>query len=287
MNDSGHIHVISVRTGAISSTIDGFGMRSASPVTSLILCRTLNCIVGTNGTGYVRFFSLENLSVTKRFRAHENSVITASISEQNNILVTGGADGDVRLWSLDNEDFAIGELAAGRSWDMEDKQSWLGGSGLGEDSLDFAVPRVAVAEIVPEILTHEEEEIAETAEAEHSPIQQPINVRHLQELFDDLEETLYGRRARLSPRIVQKQKRLTREIRNLELGQLIPKTELESASEGWQSLKNRGSVNLRTVLPKLTGPIAERELEIPPAANPRMSFLKAARSKTLFDDGPR
>jgi WD40 repeat protein len=282
-DDSGYIHIVSVKTGAPVKSIDGFGMRIPSPVTSLMVCPTMNLIVSTNGTGYIKFFSIDDLGTLKHFRGHDQSIVRASVSEKNRVFVTADEDGDVKLWSFEETDFQIGQLAAERRWDLADRQTWVGGAGLEEDPLHFASTRVPTPIVV---ITPQKEEEDEKDEAVILPdifSRRRSTTADLQELVEDLENTLYGRRARLMAGQQQARERAIPpppEPRNLAMDQLISNSELQSTWQGWRGLKNRGSVDLRTVLPRLNDPIMEHETEIPSSGQLTMAFRGLNTSKS-------
>jgi hypothetical protein len=135
--------------------------------------------------------------------------------------------------------------------------------------------------VIPEETPEEEE----SSEKQRESLRRRMTDMNLLDLIDDLDEMLYGRKARM--RAPPKTARPKREQRNLMLAELIPTPELKSTSSAWRAIKKRASADLREMLPKLSGPTADRELDIPAAISPQLSFLAPQKRRVIPGDDRR
>jgi hypothetical protein len=77
-------------------------------------------------------------------RAHEASVVAAA-SERFAVFVNANADGEIRVWSFDQGDFAVGQIAIDR-WRIDDRATWARGDA-GAPADFAAVVEVCEAKI--------------------------------------------------------------------------------------------------------------------------------------------
>jgi WD40 repeat protein len=282
---SGFVHLVSLKTGSIAQSINVFRMRIPSPITSLLFYPSLDTMVITNMHGYVRLWKQENgeFIEIKRFRAHTSSVVSTSISKKYLLLVTAGLDDQIRLWSFADGEFYIGEFGGTKSWDVQDPQTWVKGNGLEEDFLDFALDGLPKEEGQKKQASEEEDKAeARTVEvAEEVPVRRS-SISEMRSLLEEMEEMLYGRTARSREASRHATHRTPVVKRNLSMEALAPNETLQAMAGTWTGTRTRASADLRSVLPRLTGTMADDEKSIPAASSPTLSYLA---ENTFFHGG--
>jgi hypothetical protein len=189
-------------------------------------------------------------------------------------LVTAGLDGQIRFWSLAGGEFYIGQFGSIKKWDVEDPQTWVKGNGLEEDFLDFVLGQLCNEDDEKKQGTDEEDKTeARTAEVPEEAPARESSISEMRDLLDEMEEMLYGRKARSLEASRRAMHRTPVVKRDLSMEALAPNKALQAMAGTWTGTRKRASVDLRSLLPRLTGTIADDEKRIPATSEPALSYL--------------
>jgi WD40 repeat protein len=101
---NGTAHLYDVATG---KELRRFGNRPKSVRTVAVTPDALRCLVGYDGSlsevNSIDLYNLESGKLLAEYRGHSRAVYCAAFSHDNRRMLSGGADGTVRLWDLRGE----------------------------------------------------------------------------------------------------------------------------------------------------------------------------------------
>lgn len=182
---AGFIYFMSLDNPTPLSTINAFHMSVKSPITSMEMCEGYPLLVAGNLHGYVKywFFLGDRLEDLRQFRAHEEMMLSISISKKMRIVVTAGKDEQIRLWSV--EPFGlIGSLGRGQLWKINHLDSWESENPLPDDPVHFAEPEEEDPN--KNVENVEEEEVVEFHEEEE--VKEKFDYNVVEEIYDTTEK---------------------------------------------------------------------------------------------------
>lgn len=61
-----------------------------------------NLLVSASGDGVVCVWDLRTDSCVRTFKGHDNAIVACGMNENRTLLATGGVQGDVKLWNVDD-----------------------------------------------------------------------------------------------------------------------------------------------------------------------------------------
>lgn len=118
---NGCIYIMSLKMQTPIKTIDVFGINRQCQISSIIM-KGDYLYIG-NGLGYIRNCSVEDLTLGKIIRSHEDTVKWMDVSDECESLVSGGYDNDIVTYSISRQIF-IGRLGTNKYWDIDNYLTW-------------------------------------------------------------------------------------------------------------------------------------------------------------------
>ncbi|OHT04649.1 EF hand family protein [Tritrichomonas foetus] len=196
----GNIHVMRLDAQTPVMSFKGVGMTIKSPLTTLLLGERTPLLISGNLHGYLKYWTLESGKFVERgrFRAHDEAILSISLSGEYNVLTTASRDEEIKLWSL--EPFGcIGALGKAHKFVLEDKSSWESKTPLPDDPMHFMDPLEAEMVIAERekiaAMADEEKEKKEDDDDDENDIElPPFSFEAVQNMYDNTEtQCLTGR----------------------------------------------------------------------------------------------
>ncbi|KAK8875946.1 hypothetical protein M9Y10_006124 [Tritrichomonas musculus] len=135
----GNINLMRLDSPNPVSTFKGIGMSIKSPLTTLFICPKSSFLISGNLHGYIKYWSIQDggkFIEQRRFRAHNEAILSISFSEDFNVMVTGSRDEEIKIWSL--EPLALlGSLGKEHKFVLADQTTWESFEPLPDDPFHF------------------------------------------------------------------------------------------------------------------------------------------------------
>lgn len=135
----GNVHVLRLDSPQPVSTFNALGLSIRSPLTTLTLCDNGQAFLAGNLHGYVKLWMIGKglkFAESRRFRAHNEAVISVSVSNEFGVIITAGRDEEIKVWSL--EPFGmLGSLGKEHKYVLSDQSKWDSFEALPDDPIHF------------------------------------------------------------------------------------------------------------------------------------------------------
>ena len=166
----GNAHVMSLTKPTPIKSIPGSGLTTQSAITAMAWDSHKNLYIG-NMHGYVKLYKYNNgqFLVGIRFRAHTEAILSISVPDKHEVLITAGRDEEIKIWRT--EPFAlIGNFGHVWRWNLSEPSSCLSNEPLPDDPNHFADLKAVQNK------TKQQREEDEKDEAEGSSVREQVSV---------------------------------------------------------------------------------------------------------------
>lgn len=134
----GNVHIMSIKQQQPIKTIDVFGMVKNAPISAITKFPETDTVVIGNKYGYVGIMNKEFDEIVT-YRAHSDAVTSLCVSDDYEIIVSSGLDGEVIFYSIQSECF-IGALAKFKKFSLDNESTYIVEQPVPDNPFLFPMP---------------------------------------------------------------------------------------------------------------------------------------------------